>query len=93
MTTPTGKCVARLGKKNPHVLGINRFCEAACQQRASELCIAPKILFSDPEIGTLISTFIEGKTLSADSVRNKEQLQRVVELMKKYHKTLLSTAI
>jgi len=63
VTMSGGKCVARFGKKNPHILGINRFCEAACQQRASELGIAPKILFSDPEQGTLMSAFIEGTTL------------------------------
>lgn len=85
-TTSAGKCVARFGKNNPQILGINRFCETACQQQASELGIAPAVLFSKPQEGTLISTFIEGTTLSADQLRNKEQLQRVVEVMKKYHK-------
>ena len=75
----------RLGKKNPEILGINRFCEASCQQSASELGIAPQVIKSSPQEGILISRFIEARTLATVELGDKVCLKKVVELIKKYH--------
>jgi len=77
--------IMRLGKENPEIFGIDRFCETACQKSASQVGIAPKILYSDHKNGTLISTFINGKTYSAEDVSDSVNLKCIIELLKKCH--------
>ncbi|KKQ11470.1 MAG: choline/ethanolamine kinase family protein [Candidatus Babeliales bacterium] len=77
--------VVRVGKENPEVLGINRFCEIACQNSASKIGIAPKILYSDAKNGTLVSAFIKGETLSAETACEASRLEKIVNVLKKCH--------
>ncbi|MFH1254746.1 MAG: choline/ethanolamine kinase family protein [bacterium] len=77
--------VVRIGKENPEVLGINRSCEIACQDTASQMGIAPKILYSDPKNGTLVSAFIKGETLSAETACKQTRLEKIVKVLKKCH--------
>lgn len=77
--------VVRVGKENPEVLGINRFCEIACQDSASRIGIAPKILYSDAKTGTLVSEFIKGETLSAETACEPHRLEKIVQILKKCH--------
>lgn len=81
----TKLAVVRVGKEKPEVLGINRFCEIACQDNASKIGIAPKILYSDAKTGTLISAFIKGETLSAETASEKNRLEKIVQILKKCH--------
>ncbi|MFH0898662.1 MAG: choline kinase family protein [bacterium] len=77
--------VVRLGKENPESLGINRLREIACHKCAAQIGIAPTILYSDPTSGTLISSFIHGKTLTATDVCTNTHLEKIVSLVKKCH--------
>jgi len=78
-------CVVRIGKKDPSIFGINRFCEKACQERASDMGIAPKIFYSDPRNGTLVSSFIPGKNLTIKNICDSSRLQDVIDIIKKCH--------
>lgn len=77
--------VVRVGKENPEVLGINRFCEIACQDNASQVGIAPKILYSNAKNGTLVSEFIKGETLSAETACKNGRLEQIIKILKKCH--------
>lgn len=84
--TKADKLIARFGKTNPEILGINRFCEVACQKSASAAGVAPEVLYSDPEQGILISNFIEAETLTGEKICTQEYLVKVIQLIKKYHR-------
>ena len=77
--------VVRVGKENPEALGINRFCEIACQDSASQEGIAPKVIYSDAKTGTLVSEFIKGETLSAETASEKSRLEKIVQILKQCH--------
>jgi len=76
------KCIVRLGRENPEELGINRLCEMHCQQASSEIGIAPKVLYADPDTGNMISEFIHGNKLI---LHENATLADVVQTFKKYH--------
>lgn len=80
--------VVRLGKQNPENLGINRYCEEACQKNASQAGIAPTIMYSNPQNGTLIRSFITGNALTKDDMRNPVYLKSIIEVLKKCHQIL-----
>lgn len=82
---PENKFVVRIGKKSPSIFGIDRFCETACQSRANRMGIAPKIFYSDPDSGTLVSLFIPGRNLSEENICDGSRLQEVIDIIKKCH--------
>jgi thiamine kinase-like enzyme len=77
--------VVRIGKENPEILGIDRYCEDACQKSASQIGISPTIIYSDPKNGTLIRSFIKGKPLTSNDIHNPLQLKNIIQMLKKCH--------
>lgn len=77
--------VVRIGKPDPEIFGIDRFCEVASQTSASNIGIAPKILYSNQKNGTLITQFIHGKTLTEKDIASPFLLERIVQIVKKCH--------
>jgi len=82
---PEKKFVVRIGKKDSSVFSIDRFCETACQGSANRMGIAPKIFYSDPRNGTLVSSFIPGKNLTTKNICDSSRLQDVIDIIKKCH--------
>lgn len=85
--TADGDCfVLRLGGNDTQFLGIDRNIEYECSVLAWQVGIAPEpIAFLEPE-GYILARFISGKGLSAEEIGKDENIRRVVESMKAYHR-------
>jgi len=82
--TENGALVFRLLEEKGRLLGINRQNEKDCSQIASELGIAPEVIFFDEEQKALVIRFVEGKTLTEEVARQPERLERIFSAMKTY---------
>jgi len=79
------KCIVRIGKEDPEILGIQRDCEAACQIAASYHALAPQILYKNTKNGTLISVFIDGKPPTTEKIHQTEYLKKIIQTIKQCH--------
>lgn len=84
-TNKKGKFVVRVNKKNSDILGIDRLCEIACHDAASNIGCAPKIVCNNSEHGILISHFIDGRTLSNHDAYDSFRLKQMLDVVKKCH--------
>lgn len=80
-----GKYVVRFGEDIPvhHVL---RFNEVAASRAAFEAGISPEVVHA--EQGVLVLRFIEGKTFGPEDIRKRENLERIVSLIRKVHQEM-----
>lgn len=76
------KFVVRVGEDLP-LHGILRVHELAAARAAHAAGLAPEIVHHEP--GVLVMQFIEGKTLTAEAVRNEDMLVRLVDVMRRCH--------
>ncbi len=82
VTDAGNKFVVRVGGDNP-VHGILRFNEVAASRAASAAGVSPQIVHAEP--GALVLRYIEGKTLTAEDVRDPSMLARIAPLIKRVH--------
>ncbi len=74
--------VVRFGEDDPVHL-ISRVNEIASCQAAFEIGVSPELVYH--EAGILVVRFVEGKVFAEADVRVDENLQRIVELLKRFH--------
>ncbi|UCH75470.1 MAG: phosphotransferase [Rhodospirillales bacterium] len=77
------KFVVRIGGDIP-LHQVMRFNELAASRAAHAAGVSPEVVHWEP--GALVLRFIEGKTFGAEDVRKKENLWRIVELIRRVHK-------
>ena len=77
--------VVRLGEDIP-IHGIFRFNEQAASRAAHAAGISPNVVHA--ESGVLVIEFIDGKTYSAEDIRDPKNFPRVVDLVKRTHQTV-----
>ena len=75
--------VVRLGEDDPIHL-ISRANEIASCQAAFEIGVSPELVYHEP--GILVVRFIEGKVFDEADVRVEHNLQRIVELLQRFHR-------
>jgi thiamine kinase-like enzyme len=63
---------------------VMRFNERAAAVAAHAAGLSPEVVHAEP--GALVMRFIEGRTLTADDVRQAEVLPRVVDLVRRCHR-------
>jgi len=80
-----GKFVVRVGGDIP-LHQVMRFNELAASRAAHAAGISPEVVHWEP--GALVMRFIEGKTFEAADVRKPENLERIVDLIRKVHHEL-----
>ena len=78
----TGRYVARICKELP-LLGIDRRNEAACQETASRLGIAPALIHR--EEGLLVSRYVAGQTLTSASLHDLAMIRDVGRTLRRLH--------
>ncbi|MGE4607262.1 MAG: phosphotransferase [Myxococcota bacterium] len=76
------KFFVRLGRDIP-IHGVMRFNELAASRAAHAAGLAPEVIHTGD--GALVLRFIEGETLTAADVRRPENLQRIVDLIRRCH--------
>ena len=77
--------VVRLGSDIYEHL-ILRENELAASQAAFEVGVSPEVVHS--EQGVLVIRFIEGKVYGAENVRDDANLQRIIALLKRFHRDM-----
>jgi thiamine kinase-like enzyme len=77
--------VLRIAGENTDLLGINRENEYAANLVAGELGIAPEVFYFIRPEGYLITRFINGRPIPPEEIRQPENIQRVVNILKKFH--------
>lgn len=76
------KYVVRLGDDIP-VHQILRWNERAASEAAHAAGISPRVVHHAP--GVLVTDFIEGKTLTAEDVRDRARLARIIPVLRRCH--------
>ncbi|MGH7051825.1 MAG: phosphotransferase [Acetobacteraceae bacterium] len=74
--------VVRLGADIP-VLHVMRFNELAASRAAARAGLSPELVHHEP--GATVIRFIEGKTLTAEDVRSRATLERLLRLVRRCH--------
>jgi thiamine kinase-like enzyme len=74
--------VVRIGDDIP-VHQVMRFNELAASQAAAAAGLSPPVIHHEP--GALVFRFIEGKTLTAEDVRPRAMLSRILPLIRRCH--------
>src|SRR6202171_3842510 len=77
--------VLRVGGKGTHLLGINRERESICSTLASQVGVAPGVLRFLPGEDALITHFVTGTAITAESAAQPGTLRRIVASMQHYH--------
>lgn len=80
--------VVRVGDDIP-VHGVMRFNELAASQAAFRAGLSPEVVHHQP--GALVLRYVEGRTLSAERVRPRPMLERVLPLIRTCHREMPRT--
>lgn len=73
---------ARIGADIPEH-GISRAAELRCASLAAQAGLAPEILYAGG--GMMVTAFVEGETLTLDSVREERALTEIAHLLQRLH--------
>jgi thiamine kinase-like enzyme len=77
--------VARLAGKDTDLLGIDREAERAAAEAAHGVGIGPQVVAFIPQLGCLVTRFIEAEAIPLDAVREPAMLTRVVAAILAFH--------
>ncbi len=66
-------------------LGIRRDHEVACSRIAAALGIGPEVALADVNKGILVTRFLEGETLTAETAREPGRIARIASVVRTYH--------
>ncbi len=77
--------VVRIGDDIP-VHQVMRFNELAASRAAAAAGLSPAVVHNEP--GAIVFQFVEGKTLSAEDVRPRAMLRRILPLIRRCHTEL-----
>lgn len=81
----TGRYFVRVGADIP-IHGVMRFNEVAASRAAAACGLSPEVVHQAP--GALVFRYIEGKTLSAEDVRPRAMLGRILPLLRTCHREM-----
>jgi thiamine kinase-like enzyme len=85
VTNPRGSMVARIATTDSALLAIDRVAEHANSLAAAASGAAPQVLDYSAEAGVLVVDWIEGRTFSAEDLRDGRHLARVAEVCRRLH--------
>ncbi len=77
--------VVRVCGKDLELLGVNRPHEYECNVIAAEVGVAPEVIDFFPDLGSLITRFIDGKKIPAEQIGTHENIQRVARSIRRLH--------
>jgi thiamine kinase-like enzyme len=77
--------VVRIGDDIP-VHQVMRFNELAASRAAASVGLSPPVIHHEP--GAVVFRFVEGKTLSAEDVRPRTMLTRILPLIRRCHREM-----
>lgn len=85
------KYVLRINAPYSLALGIDRHREKTILQQASEIGLAPAVLFCSPEHGVLLTEFIDGQHWSASDLHDADKLSLLTAAINQVHNIKIET--
>ncbi|TNF87037.1 MAG: choline kinase [Gammaproteobacteria bacterium] len=85
VTDGSEQYVVRIGEDDPIHL-ISRVNEVASCEAAFQIGVSPELIYH--EAGILVVRFIDGKVFDEADVRNDNNLHRIVELLRSFHRQM-----
>ena len=85
VTTPRGVFVARVGRSDTSLLGIDREAEHANTRSAELAGVGAPVVEFRPDLGVLVIGFIDGGSFENDDLRKPGALARVAEAVRTLH--------
>jgi thiamine kinase-like enzyme len=85
VTTPGRTVVVRLSSSDGDLLAIDREAEHVNSRRAAESGAAPAVVDYLPDDHALVVEWVEGRTLTADDLRDERMLERVAAVCRTLH--------
>ncbi len=85
VTTPRGVFVARVGRSDTTLLGIDREAEHANTRSAELAGVGAPVVEFRPDLGVLVIGFIDGRSFENDDLRKPSALDRVAEAVRTLH--------
>lgn len=79
--------VVRVCGQGLELLGVNRQHEYECNVIAAEMGVAPDVIHFFPDLGTLITRFVDGRKLLSEQIGTRENIQRVVNSVRRLHQS------
>jgi thiamine kinase-like enzyme len=79
------RCFVRIGDDIP-VHHVVRWHELAASRAAHAAGVSPAVLHAEP--GALVLEFVGGRTFAAEDVRERRNLERIVELVRRAHREI-----
>src|SRR6266705_3648085 len=77
--------VLRIGGKGTHLLGIDRGRESICTTIAAQVGVGAEVIHFLASEDVLVTRFIVGAAVSAETAAQPGTLWRIVDSMKRYH--------
>jgi thiamine kinase-like enzyme len=77
--------VLRIGGKGTHLLGIDRGRESVCTTIAAQVGVGAQVVHFLASQDVLVTRFIAGTGITAETAAQDETLRRIVDSMKRYH--------
>jgi thiamine kinase-like enzyme len=77
--------VARIFGERTNELGIDREVEFRSASLAAELGFAPQVIAWWPDAGMLVTTFVEGETLTSRTASEPSTLMRIAAVLRRHH--------
>lgn len=77
--------VLRIGGQGTHLLGIDRGREHTCTAIAAQLGIGAEVMHFLAAEDVLVTRFIVGNGITAETAAQPETLKRIVDVFKRYH--------
>ena len=77
--------VLRVGGQGTHLLGIDRGREYACTAIAAHLGIGAEVMHFLASEDVLVTRFIVGEGITAETAAQPEMLRRIAEVLQRYH--------
>ncbi len=77
--------VVRIAAAGTQRLGIDRRREYLCAVTASQIGVAPEVVYVRPAEGILVTRFVAGGHLSGEEMAKPDVMRRAVQAMRRYH--------
>lgn len=80
-----GSFVVRICGHDTELLGINRLHEYECNLIAAEAGVAPAVVAFFPDLGSLVTQYVDGVRLPADQICTRTNIARVMRSVRALH--------
>ena len=79
------ECVLRINAEHTSAVLVDRSCELAILDRAGKAGVAPGIVYSDIEMGILLTEFLPGPVWQETDLENPDYIEVLADILRQVH--------